>query len=77
MEGLNVKMNRNFYVILLLIIANVAVIYDLINAIFSGVNIWFPILIIALEIITIVIYSYMGQYSDKIKSVDHNPNYGN
>jgi hypothetical protein len=77
MEGLNVKMNRKFYVILLLIIANIAVIYDLINAIFSGVNIWFPILIITLEIITIVIYSYIGQYGDKIKSVDHNPNYGN
>ena len=70
-------MNRRVIIIAFVILANLSIIYQLIDAILSGSNIWFPILLIIIEIIMILIYGYVGQYGEKITSVDHNPKYGN
>ena len=69
-------MNRRVIIIAFVILANLSIIYQLIDAILSGSNIWFPILLLIIEIIMILIYGYVGQYGEKIH-VDHNPKYGN
>jgi hypothetical protein len=68
-----VKKNRVIIIILLLTYFNVYLIYDLIDAVLTNGNFWIPIIVLLLEIATIIIYRYIGQFGEKFGTVDHNP----
>ena len=69
------KINNKLCLIILLVWLNLGILYDLIDAILTNTNIWFPIIIWLGEIIGLVIYRYIAQYGEKFGSLDHNPNY--
>ena len=70
------KINNKLCLIILLVWLNLGILYDLIDAILTNTNIWFPIIIWLGEIIGLVIYRYIAQYGEKFGSLDH-IGYGN
>ncbi len=71
------KITNKLCLIILLVWVNLYVIYELINAVLTKTNIWIPIIMLSVEIITLVIYRYIGQFGEKLGSMEHNPSYGN
>ena len=69
------KISHNLSIVLLLLLVNISIVLDLIYAILTKGNILIPIIILFIEIATIVIYRFIGQFGEKFGSMDHNPNY--
>ena len=69
------KISGKLPIIILLLLVNIFIIYDLVDAILTKANIWVPIIMLLIEIGTIIIYRYIGQFGERLGSIDHNPNY--
>ena len=69
------KISRKLPIIILLLLVNIFIIYDLVDAILTKANIWVPIIMLLIEIGTIIIYRYIGQFGDKFNSIDNEPYY--
>lgn len=69
------KISRKLPIIIILLLVNIFIIYDLVDAILTKANIWVPIIMLLIEIGTIIIYRYIGQFGERLGSIDHNPNY--
>ena len=69
------KISPKFSVIIVLLWANAFLIYYLIDAIATEGNILIPIILLVIEIATIIIYRYIGQFGDKFNSIDNEPYY--
>lgn len=69
------RINNKLCLIILLVWLNIGILYDLIQAILTNTNLWLPIIIWLGEIIGLIIYRYIGQYGEKLDSIEHDPNY--
>ena len=67
------RVSSKLSVSIVLIWADVFIIYYLIHVIITKGNFWISFIILVIEITTIIIYRH--KFVEKLNSIDHNPRY--
>jgi len=60
-------------IIVFLAYINLYFILQLVDAIINGDFIWISIMLIVIEVVTLLIYRFVGQYGTKMESIERNP----